>query len=78
MPKRGMRATPSSRFSRTCSRNYSGPRAGDARKRDAEEKDLSLDLNLTGCASLAVLYHMGHADAKAIIAYLKSLPTPIH
>jgi len=38
---------------------------------------LSLDLNLTGCASLAVLYHMGHADAEAIIAYLKSLPTPI-
>jgi len=43
----------------------------------AEEKDLSLDLSLSGCDSLAVLYHLGHANAKAIIAYLKSSPTPI-
>jgi mono/diheme cytochrome c family protein len=24
------------------------------------------------------IYHMNHADAKAIIAYLKSLPAPVH
>ena len=54
-----------------------GPGAGDAGKRNAEEKDLSLDLSLSGSDSLAVLYHLGHANAKAIIAYLKSLPTPI-
>jgi hypothetical protein len=24
------------------------------------------------------IYHMNHADAEAIIAYLKSLPAPVH